>query len=524
MTRLAALLLALSSVPVAAAVRFALVVGNNVGGPEDRPLKWAEADAQRVHRLLIELGGVDEPRAALLAGSAPKAVELGIARLSGEVAEARRRGERTEVFVYYSGHGDSTSLHLGDEQLPRASLQAWLEAVPADVVLTFIDACRTGPVRSGSPRGLSHAPAFDVRFARQAGLQGRVVIESAGSDEFAQESDDLEGGFFTHQLLTGLRGAADSDGDKRVSVAEAYHYAYHRTLSSSFAAEGAQHPSMSADFEGEGELVVTSLERSGARMRLQPSLAGELLIVDDATARVVVELRMSGGAPLELALPVGDYRLIRRDGARVWAGKVRLLWQRTETVAAEALSEQPRMAALQRGTELDPAPWRLWAGAVVARPRALLSGVGGGARLGLERRIGGPMFVALRLGAGTAQAVGGLWDTRHIELSVGPALGVQVPFGLVRLACALSVELVSIFSSARHLQEERLKSASVGPTRADGWTLGPALGAEAWLGLTLPASFELRLGGGVSVAWVRYDGRVQEGLAPFAQASVVWGF
>jgi hypothetical protein len=168
-------------------------------------------------------------------------------------------------------------------------------------------------------------------------------------------------------------GAADSDGDKRVSVAESYRYAYFRTLSSSFAAEAAQHPSMSADFKGEGELVVTSLERSGARMRLQAELAGELLIIDDATARVMAELRMSGGAPLELALPVGDYRLIRREGTRVWAGRVRLLWQRTQAVTARDLS----------------------------------------------------------------------------------------------------VELVSILSSARHLQEERLKSAGVEPTRTAGWTLGP---------------------------------------------------
>lgn len=518
----AALLLTLVALPSSAAVRFALVIGNNIGAPEDRPLKWAETDARRVHRLFTELGGVDEPRARLLAGEAPKAVELAIARLSGEVAEARRRGERTEVFVYYSGHGDSASLHLGDDKLPRASLQAWLQAVPADVVLTFIDACRTGAVRSGAARGLSHAPAFDVRFARQAGLEGRVVIESAGADEVAQESDDLEGGFFTHQLLTGLRGAADSDGDKRVSVAEAYRYAYHRTLSSSFTAEAAQHPSMSAEFEGEGELVVTSLERSGARLRLQPDLSGELLIVDDGTARVVAELRMSGAAPLELALPVGDYRLIRRDGLHVWAGKVRLLWARTETVAAAGLVEQPRVAALQRGAELDPNPWRIWAGAFVSRPRALLTSLGAGGRAGFERRLGGFFFTSFRVAAGTAQAVGGTWNTRHTELSAGPAFGGQLSFGLVRLSAAVCAELVTIFSSAQHVQEDRLEAAGIGPTRTSGWTMGPGLGAEAWLGFTLPLSLELRMGGGISVAWVRYDGAVKDGWAPFAQASIAY--
>ena len=522
--RLLALLLVLTAAaPSWAAVRFALVVGNNIGAPEDRPLKWAEADARRVHRLFIELGAVDEPRATLLAGGTPKAVELAIARLSGEVAEARRRGERTEVFVYYSGHGDSDSLHLSDEKLQRASLQAWLQAVPADAVLTFIDACRTGAVRSGSARGFSKAPAFDVRFARQAGLEGRVVIESAGNDEIAQESDDLEGGFFTHQLLTGLRGAADSDADQQVSVAEAYRYAYYRTLSSSFGTgEAAQHPSMTADFEGEGELIVTSLKRSGARLKLQPDLAGELLIVDDATARVVAELRISGAAPLELALPVGDYRLLRRDGTHVWAGKVRLLWASTQTVGAAALAEQPRVAALQRGAQLDTAPWSIWAGATISRPRALLAGVGAGGRIGVERRIDGPLFVALRVAAGTAQARGSTWDTRHTELSVGPAVGLQVSLGVLRFSAALGADAVAVFSAARHVNEERLTAAGLMPTRTEGWTLGPGLIAEGGLAVTLPASFELRAGGGISLAWVKFDGQLRDAWAPFGQLAIAY--
>jgi hypothetical protein len=306
---------------------------------------------------------------------------------------------------------------------------------------------------------LEKAPAFDVRFARQAGLDGQVVIESAGVDEVAQESDGLEGGFFTHQLLTGLRGAADADADHQVSVAEAYRYAYNRTVSSSFGtAVEAQHPSMTADFRGEGELVVTALKRSGARLRLQPDLAGEVLIVDDATARVVAELRLAGAAALELALPVGDYRVMRRNGSRIWAGKVRLLGAQPQTVNSAALTEQPRVAALQRGSKLDPSPWQLWAGATMSRPRALQAGVGTGGRVGVERRIEGPLFVTVRVTANTAWVRGTSWETRHTELSVGPAVGVQRAFGIFHLAATLGIEAVAVFGAATHLNEERLPS------------------------------------------------------------------
>lgn len=522
MTRVAALALLLAC-PAHAAVRFALVAGANVGAEGDRALRWAEADATRVHRLFIELGGVDAHRATLLAGATARALELAVARLSGEVAEARRRGERTEVFVYYSGHGDGATLHLSDERLPRKRLEEWLEAVPADAVLTFIDACRTGAVRSGAARGMQHAPAFDVRFARQAGPSGRVLIESAGADEVAQESDDLEGGFFTHQLLTGLRGAADADRDRQVSVAEAYRYAYHRTLSASFGtADAAQHPSMSADFEGEGELVVTALNRAGATLELLGDVKGDVLVVDDATSRVIAELKASGDAPLQLALPVGDYRVIRRDGARIWAGKVTLLWSRTQAVSAASLAEQPRLAALQRGSRFDPAPWRLWAQGLVAQPRALGGGVSAGGRLGVDLRIDGPLFLSLRAGGGTAQARGEVWDARHSEFTLGPAAGLAFSFGAFRAAVMVAVELVALYASARHVQEDRLQQAGLGPTRTEGWTLGPSLGAEAWLGLPLPKGFELRAGAGLAVSWLKVDAQVRPSLVPAGHLGVAY--
>ena len=54
---------------------------------------------------------------------------------------------------------------------------------------------------------------------------------SAGED--AQESDDIKGSFFTHHLVSALRGAADEDMDGRVVLEEAYRYTYNETLRAS---------------------------------------------------------------------------------------------------------------------------------------------------------------------------------------------------------------------------------------------------------------------------------------------------
>jgi hypothetical protein len=49
------------------------------------------------------------------------------------------------------------------------------------------------------------------------------------SGEAAQEWSFLRGSLFTHHLLAALRGAADIDGDGRVSLSEAYTHAFRHT-------------------------------------------------------------------------------------------------------------------------------------------------------------------------------------------------------------------------------------------------------------------------------------------------------
>ena len=68
------------------------------------------------------------------------------------------------------------------------------------------------------------------------------------------------GSYFTHNLISGMRGAADSSGDKLVTLAEAYKYAYDRTVvSTAMLPVGAQHPNYDFRLSGQGELVLSSL-------------------------------------------------------------------------------------------------------------------------------------------------------------------------------------------------------------------------------------------------------------------------
>src|SRR5216684_1201361 len=104
-------------------------------------------------------------------------------------------------------------------------------------------------------------PPFDIRLSERVAGEGAVFLTSSSASEDSQESDDIKGSFFTHALVSGLLGAADENGDGRVTLDEAYRYAYEATLrASSRAWAGVQHPTFEYEVRGMGDVVLAALE------------------------------------------------------------------------------------------------------------------------------------------------------------------------------------------------------------------------------------------------------------------------
>ena len=94
-------------------------------------------------------------------------------------------------------------------------------------------------------------------------------MASSTAEELSQESDAFKGSYFTHHLVTALRGAGDTDGDGRVSLDEAYRYAYRRTLASTARTKvGEQHVTLETDLAGQGEIPVTFPAEASAKLDL----------------------------------------------------------------------------------------------------------------------------------------------------------------------------------------------------------------------------------------------------------------
>ncbi len=349
------------SVPSFAAVgdvrgggRKILVVGSDIGLRDEDPLHHAVEDARRMAGILTELAGPEAPDVRLLANPSMEMVLHAL----GSLAAPPRTGDA--VIVYFSGHGDQSALHIDGESLPLPRLRQALAAVDVPLKIIIIDACRTTDRQN---KGLKADTGFTVALPGAAGqYRGEVMLLASGPGEAAQESARLGGGVFTHFLISGLRGAADRDGDRRVTLGEAYDFAHGRTLARSVAQTGtAQRPEMQLELEGSGPLVLTWLDPARSRLLLPAMADAHFYVYEKGSNVLAAEAWGRGDGETTLALPSGRFVVHRQLGpshgvAEVslpFGGEARLAQSTFATVAGEeALARGGRMNVLKSSLAL----------------------------------------------------------------------------------------------------------------------------------------------------------------------------
>lgn len=292
--------------------RYALVVAANDGGPDRVQLRYASSDALALSRVLTQLGGVDPDDAVVLLDADRDALSSGLDRLAANIAGASS-AVRTELFFYYSGHSDERGLLLGGERVPYKDLREALNALPADVRIGVLDSCASGAFTR--LKGGTRTSPFLVDESGE--VTGHAFLTSSSEDEASQESDRLQGSFFTYALISGLRGAADHTGDGRVSLNEVYQFAFHETLRRTESTLGGpQHPAYDIQLAGSGDLVLTDLREVSAGLVLDDALDGRISIRNDE-GKLEVELRKFAGRDVTLGLEPGGYSVIWDDGVRL---------------------------------------------------------------------------------------------------------------------------------------------------------------------------------------------------------------
>lgn len=481
MIRLCALVaLLLASRHAAAEVeRYAVVVGANVGSASDVTLRYAETDATRVYDVLKDLGGFRAENMLLLRGDDADTVRRAIIAMNDRI---RARAGPSVLLVYYSGHADAQSLHVGSTPLPLLELEPLVRSSAASFRLLVLDACRSGALTR--VKGGTSAPAFAIRVDERLAGEGAVFLTSSAANEDAQESDELGGSFFTHFLVSGLLGAADTDGDGRVALGEVYRYAYTNTLrETSGTLAGPQHPTFRYELKGEGELTLTSLsarERSRAIVSFPPG-RDYLVFLGTPQGGVAAEVAATDRVR-RLSLRPGHYFVRARGSDHLLEGELEVMAGRDQTISESGLRRVEYARLVRKGSVLHRVDG-IEAGTFVRSP--ILDGQspcwgGYGAyvveleRLSLRARVGGCSAgfandtLAAEVAAFTAEfAALHVWDLSRFSFDVAVSVGGTLLY-------------------------QSFTTRGTAPDRTTGaGLLGVSVGASAELGLGFSIGLEL---------------------------------
>jgi WD40 repeat protein len=225
------------------------------------PPNTSPTDGITLHLLTIGINNYKNPRYNLNYAEADakglaEAVTLGLSQIVGQTKAYHLRNEGAsrqgilqaidqisssatpeDVFVfYYAGHGvmsegaekdfylipwNVTQLYGNDQGLATQAISAremkqLAAGIPAQKQLYILDACQSaGAVQSIAYRGAAEEKAI-AQLARSTGTHW---LTASGSEQFANEFDELGHGAFTFVLLEALTGKA-SGSDLRVTVNE----------------------------------------------------------------------------------------------------------------------------------------------------------------------------------------------------------------------------------------------------------------------------------------------------------------
>ncbi|AKU94918.1 hypothetical protein AKJ09_01582 [Labilithrix luteola] len=218
---------------------FAVIVGNNRSVDEGvTPLRYADDDAARYQDLFRRLGArtylltrLDDntralhPQAAAEAGEPRRATfDRVMTDLARDVSQAASRGVATVVYFVYAGHGDVKNgqgyVTLEDARLTGPELLHAFSKVPATRIHVVVDACASYFLAVGRGPGGERRPLGEVRAA-SLGDDPRIgMLLSTSSARESHEWEGFEGGVFSHEVRSGLYGAADADRDGEITYRE----------------------------------------------------------------------------------------------------------------------------------------------------------------------------------------------------------------------------------------------------------------------------------------------------------------
>jgi hypothetical protein len=248
-----------ASIPVAAARNgdaLAVIIGiaPYLKLPEAR---FADRDAALMRTYAVQALGVPDDASHLAYRRGADASGTEMRRLLGDRGWlARRATDNSDILVYFAGHGamdpaqrtphllpaDADANYVGETGLDLLALLDRLARLPARSITVVLDACFSGLGRSGRPL-VPGTRASVVSIEHPALVRRNMAVLVASRDaQVAGDLPDRRHGAFTYFVARGLRGDADTNRDRTVTVAELGRYVEGAVTRASAALDREQQP------------------------------------------------------------------------------------------------------------------------------------------------------------------------------------------------------------------------------------------------------------------------------------------
>lgn len=510
MSALAVLALALWSADPSSppASSFALVVTNNRSLDAGRAdLHYADDDGAKWAQLFADLHGADQvvlltefdPESATLfpdwvARARPPTfaeLEAAVDVLAGRLAALKEARVSSEVTLVFAGHGDVEKgqgfVELADRRLPARDLdEKVLSRLDAGRVHLVLDSCNSyfmlNPRKPGGRRFVA-TPQQSLSLLEKHKNLG--VLVSTSAEAVTYEWSEIQSGVFSHELRSGMRGAADADGDGRITYAELEAFI---AVANQPVPNDLYRPKVLASGPGrDGAQPMVTLPDPAGLLSIPTGEARRITVRDRLGVRVLdLHSEAGGRGAVRLLLPKGHgplevWERRREDGAQRPVFRVRAVEEAATLL--DAVAAAPAPSATRGESELFLHLFELPFGEGALAGYAALPAAQKETAFGVSRRqaellgvhlrewaaasrdqrvtaavLSGVGAAAVGVFAGTSAAQGD--PVQDVALPAASAAGFAA-VGVIVLALPSSAETLSQEYAARDLSTERLRASAV---------------------------------------------------------------
>jgi len=224
----------------------AVVIGNRNYQHKDIPtVKYARHDADIMKQYLMKTLGFKEGN-IILETDATKARFETLFGIRGDhygILNDYVKPGKSDVFIYYSGHGAPDINKMKAYFVPadcdpaKISLNGYaldlfyknITKMNAKTITVVLDSCFSGGTNSGATLIKSASPALLKIDTSIAAKENAIVLTSSEGDQISSWFDDKRHGLYTYFFLKAIGGAADMNNDSKITFEEVQNFVADRS-------------------------------------------------------------------------------------------------------------------------------------------------------------------------------------------------------------------------------------------------------------------------------------------------------